>query len=847
MFKVSNRKAISNLALKSYKANRSRNSIAILAIILTTILFTTLFTIGTGLIESIEESSMRMAGGYSHGSFKYLSQEQYERLAKHPLIKEAGLSIYAGEAVNEKLLKRYTEIDYCDKTSAKLGFNFPTTGRLPVAQNEISTDTVTLDFLEVPHEIGQKVTLLCDFGDRTEEKEFILTGYYKGDSAFPVGIITVSKEFIEVNFAGRGQQYYKDRDSIGSCQAYVLFKNNRNIDANMMRVISDSGYKVYGDGDGENVIQYGANWAYFSTTSEGNLSVWFAVLMGALLIVFTGYLIIYNIFQISVMQDIRFYGLLKTIGTTKKQIKRILLVQALKMSAIGVPAGLVFGFLLGKVLLPLILTGSSAIVATVSINPVIFIGSAIFALITVYISCRKPAKTASYISPVEAVKYNGVGSNINSRSNRAKNGTNGGKLHKMAFSNLGRNKKRTFITVVSISLSLVLLNIVYTLTGSFDMDKYVSKFIDVDFQFAHAAYFKNKFSNDTPVSKSMISAIEGQKSFERGGLIYNIPQMTIISKYDGDVEYDAGRLYLDDSSCVPVPDIYAMDDFVMENLEIVKGSYDKQQFKTGKFLLLGLLDDDNGNIKYDKALYRIGEKVKLKVFQDDLSTNFDGAKEYEVMGYYRMRSTNCSRRYGSVAFAMPLEELRTYDKNPVPMTYICNAKAGKEDEIEAFIKSYTESVEIQMSYNSRETYKKEFEDLQNMILSVGGVLCLIIGIIGILNFINSVFTSIITRRREFAMMESVGMTKSQLRKMLIYEGLYCGFYTIAISFILTVIFTLGVLSQFSKAVWFMSYKFDILPLFVAYPVLLVLSALIPFLAFRGVGKQSVVERLRIAE
>lgn len=845
MIKVSNRKAVSNLALKSYKANRSRNSIAILAIILTTILFTTLFTIGTGMIESIEESTMRMAGGYAHGSFKYLSNEQYERLAKHPLIKEVGLSIYAGEAVNEKLLKRYTEIDYNDKTSAKLGFNLPTTGRLPIAKNEISTDTVTLDLLGVPHKIGQKVTLLCDFGDRTEEKEFILTGYYKGDRAFSVGIITVSKEFIEVNLAGRGQQYYKNRDSIGSCQAYVFFKNNRNIDANMVRVISDSGYKV--DGNSENVIQYGVNWSYFSTTSEGNLSVWFAVLMGALLIVFTGYLIIYNIFQISVMQDIRFYGLLKTIGTTKKQIKRILLVQALKMSVIGIPAGLVLGFLLGKVLLPLILKGSSAIVATVSINPVIFIGSAIFALFTVYISCRKPAKTASYISPVEAVKYNGVSSNIHSRSNRAKNGTNGGKLHKMAFSNLGRNKKRTFITVVSISLSLVLLNIAYTLTGSFDMDKFVSKFIDVDFQFAHAAYFKNKFSNDTPVSKSMISAIEGQKSFDRGGLIYNIPQLTIISKYDGNVEYQAGRIYLPDGSSVPDADIYAMDDFVMENLEIVKGSYDKEKFRTGKFLLLGLTDDDNGNIMYDKALYRIGEKVKLKVFKDDFNTNFDGAKEYEVMGYYRMRSTNCSRRYGSVAFAMPLEELRTYDKNPVPMTYICNAKAGKEDELEAFIKSYTESVEIQMSYNSRETYKKEFEDLQNVVVYVGGVLCLIIGIIGILNFINSVFTSIITRRREFAMMESVGMTKRQLRKMLIYEGLYSGFYTIAVSFLLTLIFTFGVLSQFSKAVWFMSYKFGIQPLLIAYPVLLVLSALIPYLAFIGVGKQSVVERLRIAQ
>ena len=165
--------------------------------------------------------------------------------------------------------------------------------------------------------------------------------------------------------------------------------------------------------------------------------------------------------------------------------------------------------LLGKILLPLIVKASISSVATVSINPVIFIGSAIFALFTVYISCRNLEKW-HHIFPVEAVKYNGVSSNIHSKLNRIKKGTNGGKLHKMSFSNLGRNKKRTFITVVSISLSLVLLNTVYTLTGSFDMDKFVSKFIDVDFQVAHAAYFKNKFRNDTPVSKTTISAIESK-------------------------------------------------------------------------------------------------------------------------------------------------------------------------------------------------------------------------------------------------------------------------------------------------------------------------------------------------
>ncbi len=845
MIKVSNRKVIRNIAYKSYKANRARNRIAIVAIILTTILFTSLFTIGTGIIESIEESNMRMAGSYAHGSFKYLSQEQYDKLSKHPLIKEVGQSISAGEAVNDKLLKRRTEIDYSDETSAKLGFILPTTGRLPADANEISTDTITLDFLEVPHEIGQKVTLLCDFGDRIEEKDFILTGYYEGDAAFQVGIITVSKAFIEENLKGRGQQYYKDYDNVGSIQAHVLFKNSYDIYSSMAQVIIESGYTPV-EGNGENTILYGVNWSYLSTAAEGNLVLWVYVMLGILLIIFTGYLIIYNIFQISVIQDIRFYGLLKTVGTAKKQITRIILLQALRMSAIGIPIGLVAGYLMGKVLLPLILKSSNALVAKVSINPVIFIGSALFALFTVLISCRKPAKAASLISPVEAVKYSGLGNNNQGTYYKSKKGTSGGKLYKMAFLNLGRNKKRTLITVVSISLSLVLLNSVFTLTESFDMNKFISNFIDVDFQIAHAAYYKYEFSKDTPVPKTMTTAIEGQESFDDGGMIYYNPEETIVSKYSGDTEYNYGKIKFNDSTALGTS-IYAMDDFVLENLDVIKGKYDKEKFQSGNYVLLGLSSDDKGNIVFGGAVYEIGEKVKIKAFEGSSDTNFGYAKEYEVMGYYRLSNTNCSRTYGTVPFVMPLAELKTYTQNPTPMTYICNAKDGREDELEAFIRNYTEAVEIQMSYNSRETYKKEFTDLKNMFVYVGGILCLIIGIIGILNFINSVFTSIITRQREFAMVESIGMTKRQLKLMLIYEGIYCGLYTILISAGLSVLFGYGVILKLANVGWFMSFKFTILPLTIAYPILIILSVLIPYFAFRGTDKLSIVERLRVAE
>lgn len=93
MRKVKNKKVIQNLAKKSFGANRTRNRIAILAVVLTTLLFTTIFTIGIGTMETFQRQTMRQSGGDSHGVMKNLTREQYEKLKDHPLIKEEAACI----------------------------------------------------------------------------------------------------------------------------------------------------------------------------------------------------------------------------------------------------------------------------------------------------------------------------------------------------------------------------------------------------------------------------------------------------------------------------------------------------------------------------------------------------------------------------------------------------------------------------------------------------------------------------------------------------------------------------------------------------------------------------------
>ena len=120
------------------------------------------------------------------------------------------------------------------------------------------------------------------------------------------------------------------------------------------------------------------NAAYDATMNQNIIREVLPMAICMVLVFASGYLIIYNIFQISVASDIRFYGRLKTLGTTKKQLKKMIYGQANRLSLIGIPIGLVIGYLLGAVLVPVMITGTTG-EAKAAVNPYIFIGSAVFA------------------------------------------------------------------------------------------------------------------------------------------------------------------------------------------------------------------------------------------------------------------------------------------------------------------------------------------------------------------------------------------------------------------------------------------------------------------------------------
>lgn len=123
MIKVKNRKVIRNLSKKSYKANKTRNLIAIMAIALTSLLFTTLYTMGMSAIDSMQQATMRQAGGDGHAVIKYINDDVFAKINDHPLVNEiAYRRILSDGVLNREFLKHQTEFWYYDDVALKLGF-----------------------------------------------------------------------------------------------------------------------------------------------------------------------------------------------------------------------------------------------------------------------------------------------------------------------------------------------------------------------------------------------------------------------------------------------------------------------------------------------------------------------------------------------------------------------------------------------------------------------------------------------------------------------------------------------------------------------------------------------------
>ena len=885
--KVKNRRCIRTLSFRQLKASKSRNLIAVFAIALTTLLFTSLFTIALSINDGFQQSNFRQCGGWNHGSFKYLTEEQFDQIKTDSLIQEWGLRRFVGMPDEIPFNKSHVEVGYSDATQAHWMYCDPIEGALPQeGTDQAATDTRVLELLGVEPELGAQFTVTFPVDGHMTTQTFTLCGWWEYDEAVVANHILIP--------LSRAQQIYDEvglipgqaKDGMtGSWNRDVMFKNSLNIDQNMKQVLANFGYQDESPADGDNYIRTGVNWGYSASQLAENIDpgTILAIATMLLLIVFTGYLIIYNVFQISVANDIRFYGLLKTIGTTPSQISRMIRLQALLLSLLGIPLGLVGGWFVGGALTPVIISRLDGIVSLVSLNPAIFIVSSLFSLFTVLLSCYRPGKIAAKVSPVEAVRYT-EGSNIKRKKKRSVKNLS---LFSMAKSNLGRNRTKTVVTVLSLSLAVVLLNLTVTFTNGFDMDKYLANFVTSDFVLADAKYFQTGalFGSDTLLPESVIDEVEAQGGITEGGRVYGrtFPAQEFITEdyyrtlhgmWMNQEEMDRAIKLEEknqDGLIADTAQLYGMEPFALDRLRLLEGDLSPLYTDGSRSIAAVYSDDDYGEPRPDSHWAKLGDTVTIRYVEEweyynpltgevfPEGTNLDTVAgyasrakrwrdvDYTVCALVCVPSSLSYRFYGSDEFILNDQTFCTDSGTDAVMLYAFNTTDEANAAMESFLADYTENQNPQFDYESKATYVAQFESFRSMFLMLGGTLSFIIGLVGILNFFNAILTGILTRKREFAMLQSVGMTGRQLKQMLVYEGLCYSLGAALLSLAIALLMGPLVGSAVENLFWFFTYRFTILPIFLLLPVFVLLGSLVPLGIYHSVAKLTIVERLRETE
>ena len=880
--KNNNGAVIRRLSNRCMRKNRMRNVFALIAIALSGILFTAAFSLVGGAMQTAQENTMREVGGTFHAGIKAATMEQYEKTAADPLVKKSSFTIFIGIADN--ILDRQAEIRYTPEEST-LPDLFITLeeGHLPREEREILVDTFTLEELGLPCALGEKVPLTFSFMGETVEEEFTLSGWYEGDHVAHASELFVSESYwlklkgslTDEDFVKWGETHPED-EGTGLTAGNFFFDNASGLEEKIRTVIQNAGYEPGTE------LSYGVNWAYMSSRMESVDPFTFLILASAVLVILlTGYLIIYNIFQISVISDIRFYGLLKTIGTTKGQIRCLVRRQAVRLSLIGIPVGLLIGYGVGKLALPFALSISDyqGMEIALRFDPWILVWGGGFTAFTVFLSSRKPGKIAGNVSPIEALRYTEAdGKRKKGRGRKKKKHAARFSAVSMAWASLGRNRRTTAVVIAAISFSIILLAVIMTAVGSFQIDQFMEQRIAGDFLIGNRNVTSTSHrSGDIDMEPEYLALADRQAGIQsrtemwvrfQSFLQINDQAAEQLRKLDEEGKLNRSPYAVDVLEERLAGErsfngfFYGYSDALLSNLKVLEGTLDVDRFQTGNYVLLGQFLGD-GHLTSGDHVYHPGDRVTVEYYteestfrevRDESGATVDmiyenlGEKEYEVMAVVEIPDSMNLRRYSanSCDVVLPLAELEPEDANVHRFAVSYQVEEEAQEAFEAAVKAYTDE-HTTMGYTTKESLRREFANMVTVIATIGISLAAVIALIGILNFVNAMITGILSRRREFAMLQSIGMTSTQLVKTLICEGISYIALSGVIGFLAGSLLSFLVLRALNNVLLFFEYHFQILPFVIMMPVFLVTAVLAPVAAYRNVRKKSIVERLRESE
>jgi putative ABC transport system permease protein len=831
MFENNNSAIVRKLIRRALRSDKRRNFFIVAAIALTAFMIASVFSVGMSYYETLMIRPFRSEGIRSHAAFRSLTPENMETLRSLDYVRRISTNYRVGKGDLEGLPKNFS-IAAISEESWKY-FQRPVftdvEGKLATAENEIMLSRAHLERMgiEAPY-IGMKIPMdfaIGDFyGGELGEKQrgtFILSTIYTEYLSIAPGGNIFTPIFVSEAFA---QKY--DMCNLENTNVNVLFTTGQGRAVEYTKRLARDLNIEYGR---DVIVHPGLE----KQPEAGSSTMYIAIAIIVGFFMFVGFLLIYNVMYLSVSKDVRFYGLLKTMGTTPKQLRRIVNGQVLMMYVLGLPIGLVIAALASFVLVPSFISNDTG--AVISFTPAIYLGGAVFTLITAHIGASISARKAAKVSPIEAIRYAGE-QNVNIKPRSGANG----KPSRMAWRNMFRERKRAFIVLLSLFLGITVFTGVMAIVNSMDIAGNIDYWYDHDIGITAT----NTESNDIGLIGMDREFIEGIKNVPGVSGVREETSGIAVFGYPPEVEAAVvSRAGVFD----PLLEITGIDRAYMEELNgKLETPVDIGAFERGEIVLA---NDSYGMRIMGDMFYEqfpIGTELSFAIGEKSLIPVKTQIAGYIVMPT-NMTGTAMGFVTGGLNLIMSNAFLDSIGAKAGTAELGVNIEDGMDEAVNAAISAMVK--ERGMAMGSAYEAQKDAEEAQFTMFVLGVTISGILALIGLFNFINLITVGLLTRKREFAALESVGMSKKQMRLMLRWEGAIYWIVTIAAQVTVGtgMAYVLFRLVHIQDPIMLPQFIYPVLPVVAVLSLIVLICTITPEICYRGISKNTLVERLREIE
>lgn len=887
-------KVLNELSLKDLKLNKKRSIVIIIGIILSTALICGVAGLITSFQKTFIETAKNGQGNY-HAIFynvpkdelKYI--EENRDVEKYYLSEEIGYSylpnvkVSTSSGTEENPYVNIISMD--DKFLNNMSINVQD-GRLPENDGELAISARINEKFKTNYKVGDTITLnVGELKGTTDSKK---TNYYDEEkiNEMPqtvekeivnttkktykiVGIIsrpTIAIEPYEVEWftvITKMQTINKKANiAVLYTNPYDYVKNTESInqmviakpgtEANEVNVVNGlkktyKSYKYKLKINKELLSYEGASLDDETLKTIYGLG---AFIMGIVLV--SSVFVIRNGFAISITERLKQYGMLSSIGATKKQIKKSVYFEGFILGIIGIPLGILSGIFAIYILVNVVNYILKDYVSrgnflTYGISWPAVVVSIIVSIITIWLSCKRSAKKASKITPIEAIRSS---EDVKLKAKKIKCPKIITKIFKtggeIAYKNLKRSKKKYRTTVISIIVSVVIFIA-------------ISSFIQYGFKMS-SAYYTEKNYNYVVYAFTTVSP-EDKEEFEKEQIknykiltdITNLPdagdfsinksnvlEMDMDEKHKAELtEYgkDVKTRYSESGKeQIDTINVISLSKNAYEKyLKKIGGEY--QTYKDGAILIDNNINSDKDGKRVQGSMYtwKKGDTAIGKI--DD--------KEYNIKIVARTeeRPNGIENLYSINAYFIVSEEFMNKVGYKSETLYAQSNDADKLDkEVEQYKKDNNLTDSNLNTINMEESIRAENAIVLVVSIFLYGFIG-VITLIGITNIFNTITTNMNLRKKEFAMLKSIGMTKKEFNRMIRLESIFYGVKSLIIGIPIGLVLSYGMYNMFKNSME-MEYVLPYKAIIVAIVFVAVVIGIIMRYSMSKINKQNIIETIR---